>query len=230
MKPRLLILVAALSTTWAWTQAGTTSPVEIADEPHHFLLLQNSAVRVFHLKLQPDEVTLPHRHKTFYAFLSLRTVTIGNEVRGRPPVLTQVQGGDLHTSKGGFAVAERNHSAEPADLLVIEATKPEGKGFSAPMGGFPFHDAAFGPLFEYPAVRGYTMTIGATGRTERHEENYDRLVIAVSDLKLHENVIGQSSSALEMKAGEVRWFPRGLTHATMNVGTTPATFITLEFN
>jgi len=44
------------------------------------------------------------------------------------------------------------------------------------------------------------------------------------------NIAGQLSSILELKAGEIRWIPRGATHATTNVGTSPATFITFEFD
>ena len=73
------------------------------------------------------------------------------------------------------------------------------------------------------------MTIAAAGRTEQHMENYDRLVIAVTDLELRETVAGQSDD-FDMKSGEVRWIPRGVIHATTNVGPSPATFITLEFN
>jgi quercetin dioxygenase-like cupin family protein len=211
-------------------QDNPTAAVGIADEPHHSLILQNEEVRVFRLKLQSHEVTLRHRHKAFYAQLSLRQVTIGNEVRGRRPVLTQLDAGELHTSKGGFLLAERNESPEPAELLVIEATKPNIEGFNTPMGGFRYHDAAFGELFEAPAMRGYTMTIAAGGRTEQHTENYDRLVVAISDLKFRETVVGQAPSELEMEAGDTRWLPRGMTHATTNIGTSPATFITLQFN
>jgi quercetin dioxygenase-like cupin family protein len=52
----------------------------------------------------------------------------------------------------------------------------------------------------------------------------------VSDLKLREDLAGQPSSELQMKAGDVKWFPRGVNHATTNAGTSAATFITLEFN
>jgi uncharacterized RmlC-like cupin family protein len=166
----------------------------------------------------------------FYAFLSLRPVVIGNEVRGRQPVMTRIEAGELHTSKGGFTVAERNNSSEPADLLVIEALKANAGEFNSPMGGFRYHDAAFGELFQASAVRGYTMTIAAGGRTEQHGENYDRLLIAVSDLDFREDTASQSPSEFAMKAGEVRWIPRGQTHATTNIGASPATFITLEFN
>lgn len=134
----------------------------------------------------------------------------------------------MHTSKGGFTLAERNKSLEPADLLVIEALKSDGGGFTKPIGGFRFHDAAFGELFQSSVMRAYTMTVAAGGRTETHEENYDRLMIAISNLKLREDAVGGPSSELEMKAGDVKWFPRGATHATINVGVSPATFIVIE--
>lgn len=227
---RTAILATVFSCTAGLSQQPAPAAVEIAGEPHHALLLCNSQARVFRLKLQPGEATLPHRHVMFYAFLSLRTVTIGNEVRGRQPVITRMEAGELHTSKGGFTIAERNDFSEPADLLVVEALKTDAVGFSTPMGGFRYHDAAFGELFQASAVRGYTMRFAAGGRTEQHGENYDRLLIAVTDLNLREEVAGQPPSGLAMKAGEVRWIPRGRTHATTNAGAFPATLITLEFN
>jgi quercetin dioxygenase-like cupin family protein len=228
MNPALPVIFALLAVAVAWAQGRSIAPVDISDEPHHTVLVENSAIRVFRLRLQPGEATVPHRHKNLYAYLSLRSVTIANEVTGRSPVIVNLDSGEVHTSKGGFTLAERNKSPEPADLLVIEALKTDGVGFTTPIGGFRFHDAAFGELFQFPVVRAYTMTIAADGRTEKHEENYDRLVIAISDLKLREDAAGQPSSELQMKAGEVKWFPRGVTHATTNLGALPATFVTIE--
>jgi len=231
MKIPISVVVALLVCTAAQAQEGRLpASVDISDEPHHTVLFENPEIRVFHLELQPGEATVPHRHKNLYAYMSLHPSTIANEVRGRPPVIVSLEGSEVHTSKGGFTLAERNKSTEPADLIGIEALKSDGIGFATPIGGFPFHDTAFGELFEFPVMREYTMTIAAGGRTEKHDENYDRLVVAVSDLKLREDLAGQPSSELQMKAGDVKWFPRGVNHATTNAGTSPATFITLEFN
>ena len=230
MKVSVLFFAATLICPDVWCQEGAPTVVEIVDEPHHTLLLENEAVRVFRLNLQQKEVTLPHRHQTFYAFLSLRPVTIGNEVRGREPVFTELKAGELHTSKGGFTVAERNISSGPAELIVIESIKPDdGKGFSKPMGGFQLHSAAIGLLFESSVLRGYNMAIAAGGRVGTRLEEYDRLLIALSDLSLREELEGQSPSDVQMKAGEVRWVARGMTHATTNVGSSPAALLTLEF-
>jgi hypothetical protein len=164
-----------------------------------------------------------------YAYLSLRPVTLANEVRGRPPVVVELEGGEVHTSKGGFTLAERNKSPDAAALIVIESVKGEAGGFATPIGGFRYHDAAFAELFQFPVMRGYSMVVAAGGRTEKHEEQYDRLVLAVSDLKLREDAAGQPPSEILMNAGDIKWFPRGISHTTTNAGNSPATFITFEF-
>jgi hypothetical protein len=53
------------------------------------------------------------------------------------------------------------------------------------------------------------MTVAAGGRTEEHAEQYDRLLVAASELKLHENVVGELPSELQMRA------------PTTNIGTLP---------
>jgi len=234
MKVNALIVATALfccgfSCTDVCAQERVPAPVEISGEPHHSVVLQNDKVQVFRLTLLPQEATLPHRHKAFYAYVSVRPVTIANEVRGHQPVITQLDAGELHTSKGGFVLAERNESSGPAEVLVIEVPGANSGAFATAMGGFRYHDAALAELFESPGVRGYAMTVAAGGRIEPHAEDYDRLVLAMSDLKLRENIAGQGPYELQMKAGEARWMPKGTTHAITNIGTAPAVFITLEF-
>jgi hypothetical protein len=225
-----LIAAFLLLSTSIQAQDGSAKAIEIANESHHNLMFQNNEVRVFHLKLQPNEATLPHRHESFYVYLSLRPVAIGNEVRGRQPVLTQLEAGELHTSKGGFTVAERNNSSETADLLVIEPIKAGNGSFATPMGGFRYHNAAFSGLFESQAMRGYTLMLFPGGQTDPYQENYDRLFVATTDLKILDTTAGGTKSNIEMKAGEIRWVPRGVTHSVTNLENSIVSFITLEFN
>jgi quercetin dioxygenase-like cupin family protein len=225
----LLILALLSCTALSGQQGPSTAPLELSKESHHELLFENAEVRVFRVELQPGERTLPHRHERSYAYLSLHPVTLANEVRGHPPVVVELEGGEVHTSKGGFTLAERNKSPEPAAIILIEAVKADAGGFAAPIGGFRYHGAAFAGLFQFTGMRGYSLVVAAGGRTEKHEEQYDRLILAISDLKLREDVTGQPSSEVLMNAGDVKWFPRGISHATTNMGDSPATFITFEF-
>ena len=230
----LIALVLVLSSGLLPAQEPQLRPShslpDLISEPHHKLVFQNDVVRVFRLELQPNEATESHRHGNFYAFFSLNPLTIANEVRGRKPVVSTLEAGEVRTSKGGFTLAERNLSSHPAELFVVELVKPNTGSFTTPMLGFRYHDTATGELFEEGGVRAYTMTMAADGRTEPHVESYDRLVVALTDLKLRDNVVGESPTELTMKTGEVRWFHHGQTHSTMNVGTGPISFITFEFS
>ncbi len=107
MKVIFLFSISALICSAVLCQERPPGPVEIVDEPHHKLILKNQSVQVFRLRLLANEVTLPHRHRRFYAFISMDPAIIGNEVQGRQPVLTELKPAEVHTSRGGFTVAER---------------------------------------------------------------------------------------------------------------------------
>jgi quercetin dioxygenase-like cupin family protein len=229
MNARLRIGALLICTALAAQESPSTSVLDLSKEPHHKVVFENPQVKALRLELQPGEETLPHRHQRPYAYLSLESVTIANEVRGRSPVVVELEAGEVHTSKGGFTLAERNKSSAAADLIVIEALKASTADFATPIGGFRYHDAAFGEVFQLPEMRAYSLVIAAGGRTEKHEERFDRLLVALSDLKLREDTADQPPNEIVMKAGEIKWFPRGMNHATTNTANSPASFITFEF-
>jgi len=213
----------------ARSQTGETSPIAIDKEPHHSLAFENDFVRVFHLRLQPNEATKTHRHPSFYAYFSLQSITISNEVVGHAPVITQLEPGILRTSKGGFNVAERNKSNEPADIFAVEPLKSNGGGFETPL-ALRMHDTGIIEQYTGPTMRVYSMGIASGGRLEEHTEAYDSLVIALADSNIREVVPGKGTADWNMKAGETRWIPRGTTHSETNLGPAPAALIVFEFN
>jgi quercetin dioxygenase-like cupin family protein len=232
MKFRFVLVAVGVMLPLALAQSGRGVPKEIgiADEPHHSLLLRNDKVSVFRLKLQPNEATLPHRHEGFYVYMGMREVSIGNEVRGHAPVAVQLVPGEVHTSKGGFTVAERDNSSGPADIVVIEPTSSSGPGFGSPIADFAFHDAGSIELFTNSMVRGYSIGMAVGGKIDRHKESFDRLIIAVTDLNLSETDEAGIRTDLQMKVGDVRWLPKGTIHDVANLGQSKAGFVTLEFN
>ena len=214
----------------ALAQQPPTKSADLAGEPHHQLLLENEFVRVYKLTLQPGEATLSHRHERFYVFVSLELGKVAIEVRGREPIVSELAAGELRISKGGFTLAERNVGQQSLNLIIVEQMKREETGnFEEPMVGFRFHDAAFGPLFEAPMMRGYDAVIASQGRTENHLDRYDRLLIALSDIELTDQVEGVGKLNISQKAGGVVWLPGGAKHATTNSGEVPAHFVTIEF-
>lgn len=215
----------------AWGQAPLPEAAPLKNEPHHQLLLENPALRVFRLELKAGEATIPHRHPGFYAFIVVHGGDLSNDVKGRPAVRTSLSDGELHTSKGGFALVEHNTGQSPIELLVIEPTAQEltkTQAFEDPMAGFKYHDAVLGSLFEHPPLRAYEMTLASGGRTEPHLDRYDRLLVALTDVRLQDKVEGKADAEVRVSAGGVSWLPGGSTHEFMNVGDQPAHFIIVD--
>lgn len=226
---KLLVITPLFFPIAAGSKTVSASTISAEKEPHHSLTFENDRVLVLHLQLQPNEATETHRHGSFYAYFSLEPVTISNEVAGHAPVLTQLEPGDLRTSKGGFNLAERNTSNVRADIFVVQPLKSDGDGFPTPL-AIPMHDAGIVELYTGPAMRAYSLGIATDGRLEEHKETYDSLVIALKDSDVRETVAANQSEDWKMKAGDTRWIPRGTTHSETNLGNTPAALIVFEFN
>ncbi len=56
------------------------------------------------------------------------------------------------------------------------------------------------------------------------------LLVAVSDLEIRSDVVGQGPMPGHFKSGDVKWLPGGYSHTVTNVGKSEAKFITLEFH
>jgi len=118
----------------------------------------------------------------------------------------------------------------PLNLLIIERLESAGSPFASPMISFGLHETAAGELFEMPSMRGYVLRMAGQGRTEPHEERFDRLMVAVTNLHLRDQTDEKSQSEINLKAGEVRWIPKDSDRAIVNLDDTACTFITIEFN
>lgn len=224
-------LIVLVMCSAAWSQAPLPEAEPLKDEPHHQLLLENPALRVFRLELNAGEATISHRHPGSYAFIVLHGGDLSNEVKGRPPVRTSLSDGEFHTSKGGFALVEHNTGQSPIELIVIEPTAQElakTQAFEDPIAGFRYHDAVLGTLFERPPLRAYEMTLASGGRTEPHLERYDRLLVALTDVHLQDKVEGKADIELGVSAGGVSWLPGGSSDRFMNVGDQPGHFIIVD--
>lgn len=220
------ILVAALP---AIAQSSAT-PVEIEKEPHHTLLLENSEARVFRLVLEPKEATLLHRHRGVYAFVSLSDVTLQNEVPEQKPVPTTLTTGNVHTFNSAFTLVERNISSTRAVIIVVERVGSPAAPFASLLADFKVHDTVSEQLFEESSMRGYRLQMAAGGRTDDHDENWDRLIVAITDAHLQDRLNDESKREIVLKAGEVEWIPKNTDRAIRNIGNGACSLVVIEFN
>jgi len=215
--------------------ARKTQEVEITNEGHHHLVLENELVRVFQVEVGPHDATLMHRHRHDYLFVSLGSATVSNEVEGKAAAQLKLQDGQTGFLAGKFAHIARNLAASPFRNVTIELLQDE-KARTAPQpkwdeerGMQVLHGGTQEILFVKDGARVSEIELQSGGMMPSHHHNGPQLVVAVSDLDLRSDVESQGATPVQLKSGDVKWIPGGYTHTLTNLGKQPAKFVTVEF-
>ena len=210
----------------------SVSEVEITAEPRHRLSLENQYVRVFEVDVPPHESTLMHRHRHDYIFVTLGASEVSNEVEGKPAATLKLQDGETRFTPGNFAHIARNLASTPFRNVTIEflhdkAAAPakweQERGLNVLTGGTQEI------LFVKDGVRVSEIELQPGGVLPKHRHTGPHLVVAISDLDLHNDVEGKPASSAELKSGDIKWIAGGYTHTLTNAGKQQAKFVTLEF-
>ena len=213
-----------------------TPEVEITAEPSHHLALQNPFVRVFKVQVAPHAATLMHHHCHDYVFVTLGASEVENDVQGKPPVTLKLNDGDTHFLPGGFAHIAKNLSGKPFRNVTIEFMQDEKAHKSPPpkwneeRGMHILEGGTQDILFVKDGVRASEITLQPGATLPKHHHAGPHLLVAVSDLEIRSDVVGQGPMLGYFKSGDVKWLPGGYSHTLTNVGKTEAKFITLEFH
>jgi quercetin dioxygenase-like cupin family protein len=231
MKSRYL-LCATLLAAFLWAQS--TPEVEITNEAHHHLALENEFVRVFQVEVASQQATLMHWHRHDYVYVTLGAADVSNEVKGKPAAEVKLQDGETRFSAAPFAHLARNLASTPFRNVTVELlqdekfrTSPakwdEERGLHVLTGGTQEI------LFAKDNARVTEVELQAGGVVPSHHHNGPHLLVAVTDLDLRSDVEGQGPMPGHFKSGDVKWLPGGYTHTLTNVGKQAAKFVTIEF-
>ena len=210
--------------------------VEITEEPHHHLVLQNPFVRAFKVEVAPHAATLMHRHRHDYVFVTLGASEVENDVQGKPPLTLKLKDGDTYFLSGGFAHIAKNLSDRPFRNVTIEFMQDEKAHKSPPRkwdeerGMHILEGGTQDILFVKDGVRASEIILQPGATLPRHHHAGPHLLIAVSDLEIRSDVVGQGPMLGYFKSGDVKWLPGGYSHTLTNVGKAEAKLITLEFH
>ena len=229
---RLLLITLLLSTVLG---AQSVPEVEITNEAHHHLALENEYVRVFQVEVPPHDATLMHRHRHDYLFVTLGDALLTNEVEGKPPVDAALKDGDTRFTPGNFAHIARNRADTPFRNVTIELLQDEEARTAPPAKwdedrGLQVLNAGTQEiLFVKDNARASEIELQPGGVIPSHHHNGPHLVVAITDLDLRSDVEGRGPAPAQLKAGDVKWVPGGYTHTVTNVGKQTAKFVTVEF-
>ncbi len=234
MKCRLIfpaLLLAAIV-----IHAQDTSEVELTAEPHHHLALENKYVRVFQVEVPPRDATLMHTHHHDYVYVTLGASQVENDVKGKPPVTLKLQDGEARFVAGNFAHIARNLADTPFRNVTVELLQDEAAHKTPPVkwdedrGLHVFTGGTQDIIFVQDGVRVSETELQPGATLPSHHHSGPHLLIAVSDLQMRSDVVGQGPMPGIFKSGDVKWLPGGYTHTLTNVGKQPAKFVTLEFH
>ncbi|HWZ84215.1 MAG TPA: hypothetical protein VNW47_16425 [Terriglobales bacterium] len=227
-------LLLALLLTFPLAVMAAAPEVEITSEPSHHLAVENEYVRAFQVEVAPKAVTLLHRHRHDYLFVTLGDSHVSNEVADRTPVDLKLADGETRFTAGDFAHIARNLSDQPFRNVTIELLQDE-KMRTAPSpwpmegGDREFPGVHVKVLFVRDGARVSAVELAPGATVPSHHHDGPHLLVAVSDLELRSDVEGKSPMPAQLKSGAVKWVPGGFTHTLTNVGKLPARFVTVEF-
>jgi len=230
-----LWVAALFFSFYIFSFAQTQVPeVEITAEPSHHLALENRYVRVFQVEVAPHSATLMHWHRHDYMYVTLGASEVSNEVEGKNPVALKLQDGETRFLPGNFAHIARNPSNSPFRNVTIEFLQDENNRSSPAKwdeerGLHILRGGTEDILFAKDGARASEVELQIAGVDPHHRSARPQLLVAVTDLVLHNDFTGKESSNLEMKSGDVKWFARGLTRDLTNVGRQGARYVVVEF-
>jgi hypothetical protein len=231
MKPILAFLLVFAAISFS-TAADNDTAVPISQEPHHHLVLENGYTRVYDVTVPAHQSTLLHRHDNDYLGVILEPAETQNAVLGRPVTTGHAGKGEVR-----FAVAPLSHRVTdtgetPFRNITIEILKKKSgtpKETTAERGLDIGHGGLIDTVVDNSQVRVQDVQIAAGGMLHKHTHKFPFLVVALSDLDLHNMSQGKPAAMVHQTAGEVKWVAAGATHELMNAGKQQANFIEVEF-
>ncbi len=223
-----LVFLLALSVCSA--AAGQETAVPLPQEPHHHLVLENEYTRVFDVKIPAHQSTLMHRHDHDFVAVILDPADIQIATAGQPATTGRAGKGEVRFAVAPVSHRISNNGDMPYRNIVIEILKKKASQQSTPERGLEIgHGGLSDIVVDNNEVRVQDVQIAAGGMLHKHTHKYPFLVVALSDLDLHNMPQGKPAKMVHLKNGEVKWIGAGSTHEMMNMGQQEAHFVEVEF-
>jgi quercetin dioxygenase-like cupin family protein len=231
MKPILacLLVFAAVSFSAA---ADNDTAVPISQEPHHHLVLENEYTRVYDVTVPAHQSTLLHRHDNDYLAVILEPAEMQIAVLGRPVTTGRAGKGEVRFAAVPVIHRLMDNGDTPFRNLIIEILKKKSgtPRVTTPERGLDIgHGGLIDTVVDNSQVRVQEVQIAAGGMLHKHSHKFPFLVVALSDLDLHNMPQGKPEAMVLQKAGEVKWIGAVSNHEMMNAGKQQAHFIEVEF-
>ena len=245
----LLVLSAAGQSALAQATAGQSAP-DMAHESHHRLLLENSQVRAFSLKLGYNESEFT-RHEHAFLLVTLEDCQPAMWFEDQSPIVPgTLNQGQVNFLSGLWPRGMRNDQKSMCRFVVVEfldlrATMNAGSGY-ADTGYAGNAGPSVDPAGKSSAAKSIaTVPLGASYVTTAYlphgesiparPNDIGELLIAISDLDLESEDLksadlkSEDDRHIRKSPGVVEWIDSGRGSAWESDGSAPARFVLVRF-
>ncbi|MGI9102713.1 MAG: hypothetical protein ACR2IF_09750 [Terriglobales bacterium] len=221
------LLIAMSTVTGADEKA-----VPLSQEPHHKLVFENDATRVWDVTVPAHESTLLHKHDHNYVAVVLGPARTQNAIAGKPVTSATVMEGEIRYVTSPLVHRVTNAGETPFHNFTIEILKkkPTPKTAQKAERGLDIgHGGLTDVAVDNDEVRVSEVQISAGGMLHKQPHPYPYLLVALTGLSLDAAPQGKPPVMMEQKDKTAKWFPAGAPQEMMNMGKQEARFIMVEF-
>lgn len=231
---RFLLVLWALSVPLISAQEA--KPVDMSEDAHYNLLLQNYKVRVFEFALRPLEQSYV-RHDHNYLTVTLQDSEVVQWSQGQSPVANfRLNAGDVRFSFGGTAGGIRQDRTQDYHNVTVEFLNPKvtSYGYQAARGVWDYGGAVVPPPVDPRATYATRLPLGEAvvkvvqllsgDVLPAPEAESDVLVVGITDIDL----MTENNQRLRKSKGEIVWISAGHKTALKNRAGEAARFVAVE--
>lgn len=214
--------------------AQTATCVDVADEPHHQLLLQTQDARVFLLDLPRLASTQPHCHAHPFFYVVTGESESSNTVEGNATISRNWRGAEARYVYGPVKHVVRNEAMNPHREVIVETLRQvqynalDGNVDTDLLAG---DWSSLKPTWQISVTRGAVtatkVQLAAGASFSLQSPNH--VLIAVSDLRLRNRGDAGSAQTIDLSKEDVRILRGGQNSELTNLGQQAAKFIIVEF-
>jgi len=203
-------------------EGGNPKAIPVASEPHHHLSFQNHYVRVFEVRLAPQESTLLHQHDSDYIYFAIGDAQLSTSVPGEAITQVKLKDREVGFTRGGFAHVVHNGGNQEFRVTDVDLVQPQGKlrnlclqvvadePLACPEASVIVkEDAPFTerPEFETQKTRVVLVRLRGHGEFPLSDGKWDQLVVSVDESVLAPTN-GKGPERL-LHPGDFAWLGRG---------------------
>jgi hypothetical protein len=217
------------------------TPLDMAAEPHHSLLLENDKVRAFLVTLPPRQETALVEHKHNFLTVTLKDSEIVIWNQGESPIMHfRFTQGETRFLVNGVTRGMRNDSETEYRNVTVEFLDPKvtSYGYQANTGQWAYGSGVIPPPLDPKAHFDNKMDAGQAvvhdlqllpgeelPATDQDAHIEAELIVAVTDCDWRI----PDKARIHKASGEVWWLPGGRSGRMFNDGASAARFLLIAF-